>query len=222
MKRLVATGLLLCAVVFAQAQRPDPKALNDGYPFTNLALLKPPTGAKVAIYEFEDLECGGCAYAYNIVRAAAASHKVPLERHDYPWSFHVWSFDAAITARYIQDKITPQLADEFRRDVFANQARIVNKDDLLRYTRGWFQVHNRKLPFVMDASGACKVEVESDRALGNRLNIHSTPCIIVVTQTSRIPIALANISQLDRTIDVALAETTAPATAPRRAKPVHP
>jgi protein-disulfide isomerase len=221
MKSFVAAALFL-STVFAQAQRPDPKALNDGYAFTNLALLKPPAGAKVAIYEFEDLECGGCAYAYPIVRAAAASHKVSLERRDYPWSFHVWSFDAAITARYIQDKITPQLADEFRRDVFASQARIVNKDDLLRYTRAWFQAHNQKLPFVMDTNGACKVEVETDRALGNRLNIHSTPCIVVVTKTSQIPVALANISQLNHTIDVALAETSAPAPAPRRAKPIRP
>ena len=177
--------------------------MNAGYPFKDTSVLKPPAGAKVAIYQFEDLECPGCAYAAPIVHRAAAQYKIPLVRHDYPWTFHIWSFDAAVTARYLQDRVSPQIADDFRRDVFANQTRIASKDDLAHFTATWFQSHNQTLPFVMDP--ACKAEVESDRALGDRVGVRSTPCIFVVTQTSWVPVA--DINQLGHLIDNALAQT---------------
>jgi len=192
------------------AARPAParNQANAGFPFNDTSMLKPPAGAKVAIYEFEDLECPACAHAFPIVHAAAAQYKIPLLRHDYPWSFHIWSFDAAVTARYIQDKLSPQLADDFHRDVFANQPSIASKDDLASFTRAWFQSHGQTLPFVIDPSGACKTEVESDRALGDRLGVHSTPCIIVVTQNKWV--AVADPSQLYRIVNAALAENGSP------------
>jgi protein-disulfide isomerase len=189
----------------ASVETPRPPAqnqLNAGFPYQDTSMLKPPAGARVAIYEFEDLECPACAHASPIVHAAAARYKIPIERHDYPWYFHVWSFDAAVTARYIQDKLSPQLADNFRQEVFASQTIIVSKDDLARFTAKWFKSHGQTLPFVMDASGACRNEVETDRALGDRLGVHSTPCIFVVTQSRWVPVA--DINQLDSIIDGAL------------------
>jgi len=183
------------------------KDLNAGHPFLDTSVLKPPAGAKVAIYEFEDLECPACARAFPLVHAAAAHHNIPVVRRDYPWFFHVWSMDAAITARYIQDKISPQLADEFRRDVFAGQQQIASKDDLSRFTTRWFQAHGQTMPFVMDAGGNCRLEVEADRALGDRVGVRSTPCIFVVTQTKWVAVPYSNIGQLDRFIDAALAES---------------
>lgn len=188
-------------------------AFNAGYPLKDTSMLKPPAGAKVAIFEFEDLECPACAHAYPIVHAAAAEYKVPVVRRDYTWPFHTWSLDAAITARYLQDKISPQLADDFRRDVFANQFRIASKDDLLTYTRAWFKSHGQTLPFVIDASGACRNEVEADHALGDRLGVSSTPCIIVVTQTGFVPVAYSNIGQLGQIVSDALAKSGSPAAA---------
>jgi protein-disulfide isomerase len=196
----------------SQPNLPQPSArnpVNDGYPFNDTSMLKPPAGAKVAVYEFEDLECPACAHAAPIVRAAVAQYKIPVVRRDYPWPFHIWSFDAAVTARYIQDNISPALADQFRGDVFANQPGIANKDDLAAFTRRWFQSHGKTMPFVIDANGACKNEVESDRALGDRLGVHATPCIFVVTQTGWTPIA--NVAQLDDAIDAALKQTASPA-----------
>jgi protein-disulfide isomerase len=224
MNRLVATAVLLCSAAFASAQNtPAAIAGNAGQPFQNVSLLKLPAGAKVAVYEFEDMECPACAYAFPIVHAATAHYNVPLIRHDYPWPFHVWSLNAAITARFIQDQYSPQLADTFRRDLFANQQRIANKDDLARYTRSWFASHNRNLPFVLDAHGICRNEVVSDHALGDRLNVRSTPCVIVVTQKDWVVVPFANIKDLDHTIDMAVAETAAPPpTARRRTQPLHP
>jgi protein-disulfide isomerase len=197
----------------APTQAPPRDAFNAGHPLKDTSMLKPPAGAKVAIFEFEDLECPACAHAFPIVHAAAAQYKIPLVRHDYPWSFHMWSLDAAITARYLQDKVSPELADQFRGDVFANQSRIASKDDLLTYTRGWFKSHGKTLPFIIDASGACRNEVEADHALGDQLGVSSTPCIIVVTQTGFVPVTYSNIGQLGQIISDALAKTGSPAAA---------
>jgi protein-disulfide isomerase len=222
MKSLIATALLFSAAVFAPAQNTAAGiAGNAGSPFQNVSLLKLPAGARVAVYEFEDMECGACAYASPIVHAAVAHYKVPFIRHDYPWTFHEWSLDAAVAARFIQDQFSPQLADTFRHDIFANQRRIANKDDLTRFTRTWFASHDRNLPFVLDALGTCRNEVLSDRALGDRLNIHSTPCVIVMTQKSWVSVPFANINQLDHTIELAVADTAGPEPH-RRAAAVRP
>ncbi len=181
--------------------------------FRDTSMLKPPAGAKVAIYEFDDLECPACAHALPIVHAAVERYKIPLVHRDFPLTeIHVWSFDAAVTARYLQDKVSPALADDFRRDVFANQNGISSKDDLARFTSGWFQAHRVSLPFVMDA--ACQNEVKADRALGDRLGVgpHGTPCIFVVTQQGWTEVKVQDINQLYRVIDAAIAQTSASVT----------
>jgi len=200
-----AAGVAIPQQAPAQGQG-DASRANEGIPFQDTSMLKPPAGAKVAIYEFEDLECPACAQAFPVVRAAAGQYGIPLVRHDYPLTeIHLWSFDAAVTARYLEDKVSPKLADTFRGDVFANQRAIANKDDLMSFTRGWFQSHGMTMPFVMDASGACTAEVKADRALGDRLGIRSTPCIFVVTQTKWMPVV--DVRHLDEIVDKAMAAT---------------
>jgi protein-disulfide isomerase len=211
MKALLTLAVLvLCASVIAGAQTIVPATADrtTGFPFKNTSVLKPPPGAKVAIFEFEDMECPVCAADGPVVRAAIAQYKLPYVRHDFPLTeIHVWSFDAAVTARYLQDNVSPVLAEVFRRDVFTNQRVIASKDDLTGFTRRWFAAHGQNMPFVMDASGACKNEVKADRAFGDRLGIHGTPCIFVVTQKSWVQVA--DVSQLYHTIDLALAQTAA-------------
>src|SRR5271169_2924114 len=92
--------------------------------FKDTSMLRAPAGSRVAIYEFEDLECPACARAFPIVHAAVDKYKIPLVRHDFPLAMHVWSRDAAIIARYIQDKIDPKTAEDYRRAVFAAQTSI--------------------------------------------------------------------------------------------------
>jgi protein-disulfide isomerase len=170
------------------------------------SMLKPPAGAKVAIFEFDDLECPYCARALPILHAAAERYRIPLLHHDFALTeIHAWSFEAAVTARYLEDKVSQGMADEFRKDVFANQQRIASKDDLARFTRGWFEAHGKTLPFVLDASGNCRNEVLADRALGERIGVRGTPCIFVVTEQGYAQVT--DIEQLYRTIDAAIAET---------------
>jgi len=174
--------------------------------FKDTSMLKPPAGANVAVYEFDDLECPACAHALPILHAAVLHYNIPLVHHDFPLTeIHVWSFDAAVTARYLQDNISAGVADDFRRDVFAHQREISSKEDLDRFTKAWFQQNGQKMPFVIDASGACRNEVQADRALGDRLGVRRTPCIFVVTEHSWKQVE--DVSQLSQMIDAALAET---------------
>jgi hypothetical protein len=127
---------------------------------------------------------------------------------------HVWSFDAAITARYLQDKVSPKVAEDFRRDVFASQTSIASKDDLENFTRRWFQQHGQNMPFVMDPSGLFRAEVQADETLGERIGLSQTPTIFVVTQKGWTQIMDPN--YLYQTIDQALAQA-GPATAAKPA-----
>ena len=214
MDRLLLAVALLAALpsatpASAQASAPPNTANN----FRDTSMVKPPTGAKVAIYEFEDLECPACAHAFPLVHTAIERYKIPLVRHDFPLKMHIWSFDAAVTARYIQDKISPQAAEEFRRAVFANQTAIASKDDLQAFTQKYFQSHGRTMPFVMDPTGLFAEEVKSDYSLGERIGLTQTPTIFVVTTKGWTQVT--DINYLYQTIDAALASTnTVAATTP--------
>jgi protein-disulfide isomerase len=228
MKAILAAVLVLCASIFATSQAaaqtivPADADRSSGFPFKDTSMLKPPTGAKVALIEFEDMECPHCAADAPVVRAAVVKYKLPYERRDLPLTeIHAWAFDAAVTARYIQDKISPLLAETFRRDLFASQRYIGSKDDLANFTHRWFQSRGLTMPFVMDASGACRNEVRADRALADRLGAHGTPCIFVVTQQRWVQVA--DVHQLYHTIDLALAQTGGTAASPHREpQPVNP
>jgi hypothetical protein len=147
----------------------------------NLSLLKPPSNSKVAIVVFEDLGCPHCAAAHPIELQAASQTHVPLERYDLPIPSHVWTYEGAVCARYIQDRISPQLATEFRTDLFAAQMRIASKEDVLQFTQSWLQRHGKQMPFVMDPDGSLAKQVDADVDLGRRLNVSWTPTIVVVT-----------------------------------------
>lgn len=170
-------------------------------PFRDTSMLKPPSGAKVAIIEFEDLECPLCAHVSPIVRDAMSRYHIPRVHHDFIIQSHIWSRTGAIYARYLEDKVSPQVAEDFRRDVFANQQMIASQDDLERFARTWFQSHGQQMPFVIDPSGRYAAEVEADCALGSRLGILHTPTLIVVTAHQWIEVT--DPSQLYSAIDLA-------------------
>ena len=207
----VAAALLFTALL-AAAQNSAPP--GKGSNFRDTSMVKPPAGSKVAIYEFEDLECPACAHAFPIVHSAVERYKIPLVRHDFPLKMHVWSFDAAVIARYIQDKVSPVKAEEFRRDVFSSQTAIASKDDLANYTRRWFQQHGLNMPFVMDPSGLFAAEVNADYTLGERIGLTQTPTIFVVSNKGWTQIVDPN--YLYQTIDAALAEAGPAAKAPAK------
>lgn len=80
MKRIVL-ALALCATSLAGlSQTPSPELYNT-------RLMKPPVGARVAVYEFEDLECPACAHAYPTFTQPATSTRFPSSATISPGPF---------------------------------------------------------------------------------------------------------------------------------------
>jgi len=184
------------------AQRAAPAGTGD--PFKETAMLKPPAGTRVAVIEFEDLGCPACAHAFPIVHAAVAHYNIPLVRRDFPLAQHIWTFDAAVWARYLQDKVSPKTADDYRAAVFAAQTGIATKDDMIAFTRRFFQSHGLQMPFVPDATGQFTKEVTEDRSLGERLGVVHTPTIIVCNQHEWVHVT--DVSLLYQTIEQVTAQ----------------
>jgi hypothetical protein len=214
--RLATLAALTLAIpAFSHAQN---AVGGQGDPFKDTSQLKLPAGAHAAIYEYEDLECPACAHAAPIVAAAILRYKIPLLRHDFLIQGHVWSRDAAITARHLEDKVSADVGEQFRRDVFASQTSIFTKEDLQNFTRSWFQKHGQQMPFVVDPVGRFAAEVQADQTLGERLGVQHTPTIIVLAPHGWTQVV--DVSQLYSVIDNALAQT--PAAPAAKAGPKKP
>lgn len=201
----LATVVLLPLSSLARAQSAVPPGSGDT--FKDTSIVKPPAGARVAIFEFEDLECPACAHASPIVHSAVDHYKIALVRHDFPLQMHQWSRDAAINARYIQDRISPEAAEDYRRAVFASQTAISTKEDLQSFTQQYFQKHGRTVPFVIDPQGTLAKEVQADYDLGVRMGLVHTPTIFVTN--GRQWVQVTDMNQLYATIDAVLAATPA-------------
>lgn len=169
--------------------------------FTDTSMLKPPPGVKVAILEWEDLECPACAHAFPFVHQAVAHYHIPLIQYDFLIPGHIWSHQAALYARYMKDKVSPQLADDYRRQVFASQYRIATQDDLVNFTKQFMASHGKQMPFVVDPTGEFERQVEADVDLGKKLGLQFTPTIVVVTP--RHWIQVKDVSDLYSAIDQA-------------------
>jgi hypothetical protein len=140
------------------------------------------------------------------VQSALKRYGIPFIRHDFPLSQHIWSRDAAITARYLQDKVSPDLAEEYRLAVFAAQMSINSKDDLQNFTRSWFQKHGKPMPFALGPDSLFGLEVQADYRLGERMGVQHTPTIIVIAPHGWVQVV--DVSQLYTVIDQALAQTS--------------
>ena len=210
---LVAAAAVLVLAPAAQAQFNVPPA---GTQVHDPSILKPPPGARVAIVEWEDMECPDCARANPLLKEAAAKYNIPWVRHDFPLPMHSWSFTAAVNARWF-DTRSKKLGDDYRDAVFANQISITTPDVLAQFTQKFAQEHGVAFPFAVDPQGKLAAEVKADYALGQRVGIEHTPTIWVVTANSKgAPfVEVIDRSKLYQLIDQALADTkSATATAP--------
>ncbi|HMD76531.1 MAG TPA: thioredoxin domain-containing protein [Terracidiphilus sp.] len=202
---LAAAALFMATAARAYAQFGAP---SPGTQVHDPSALRPPAGARVAIVEFEDMECPDCARANPLLKEAAATYKIPWVRHDFPLPMHNWSFNAAVNARWFDIK-SKALGDEYRDQVFANQISIVSPESLSQFTQKFAQNHGIALPFAIDPLGKLAADVKADYALGQRVGIEHTPTIWVVTANSKgAPfIEVVDRSKLYQLIDQALEDT---------------
>ncbi len=180
--------------------------------FKDTLMLKPPAGDKIALIEWEDLECPACAHAFPFVHEALDHYKIPYVRYDFLIPGHLWSRTAATYARWMQDTISPAFAEDYRRQVFAAQFRIATEDDLKQFSQQYLSQHGKQLPFVVDPQQKYIHEVEAEVALGNKLGLTETPTIIVVTRHGWIQVKATD--QLYKAIDEAEAAVAHEGAAP--------
>jgi len=162
---------------------------------TDVSMLKPPKGSKVAIIVFEDLECPQCARAAPLLHEAAKKYDIPLVQHDFPLRQHPWSYEAAVDARYFDTK-SPKLGDEYRLYIFENQNSIT-KQNLRGITEKFADEHKVELPFVIDPSGQLAAKIDADRQLGDRIPLDHTPTIYIVNDSGR-GAAVTEVTDLSR------------------------
>jgi protein-disulfide isomerase len=166
--------------------------------------LHPPAGNRMALIVFEDLQCPACAAAEPALEKAEHDYKIPIVRHDFLIPSHNWSPDAHIIARYF-DVQSPQLGEEFRRYIFANQRAIYNQATLRQLADKFAQAHHTALPQFVDPMGRFRNEVEADTDLGKHLGeqgVRHTPTIYVVTDSPQLPPReVPETSKLFETID---------------------
>jgi len=195
-------ALLVCAAFFVPVQMAH-AATN----VLDASALKPPPGAKIAIVEFDDLECPACAQANPLLMSAVAQYKIPWIRHDLLIPSHNWSRYAAINARWFDQK-SPALGSAYRNEVFASQTSIFNPLMLHQFTQKFAQSHGVQLPFDMDPGGKLANEVEADNQLSRRTGVNLTPTIFIVTEDARGPhyIEVTDHNKLFQMIDAAEAE----------------
>jgi protein-disulfide isomerase len=202
----LAAALFVSLAVLPAAAQTAIGRDNQPTHFTDTSMLKPPPGVKVAVLEWEDLECPACAHAFPIVHATLHAYaekgvNIPLVRRDFQIPGHIWSHQASLYARYLQDKVSSEVATDYRRQVFASQFRIASQDDLERFTQQFFAAHGKQIPFVLDPTGQLEKEVDADKDLGVKLGLAETPTIVVVTPTRWIQVK--DVSDLTEAIDQA-------------------
>jgi protein-disulfide isomerase len=185
--------------------------------------LHPPAGSRVAIVEFDDLECPACAAANPELMQAAAKYGIPWIRHDFLIPGHPWSPTAAINARWFDEK-SKKLGDDYRNYIFANQNSIETRGELLQFTQRFASAHGVALPFAIDPQGKLSADVQADVQLGLRMGIKQTPTIFIVTANSKgapfIEVTDPQ-TQLFTTIDQALADTRSSTIAKTTHKTTH-
>ena len=220
MFRSVYPVLLILATPMAlPAQSTVPPNSPQATQFKDTSMLKPPAGAKVAVIEYEDLECPACAHAFPIVHTAVNHYHVAMEEYDFQIPGHAWSHDAAIFSHYLKATVSPELAEEFRREVFASQMRIASKDDLHNFEQSFMSQHGKQIPFVVDPTGEYDREVNASTNQGMKLGLNHTPTIVVVTPTHWTEVA--DVSDIDQAIEQAEAEAAHTSSAPAHRTVAH-
>ena len=191
-------------------------ALTLGAMAQDGSMLKPPAGSSVAIVVFEDMECPSCAQRAPLLDQAAKTYNVPLVIHDFPLRQHPWAFDAAVYAKYFEEKNGKAASDKYRLFIYQYQAQIT-KDNLRQYSERYAKENGLELPFMVDPQGKLAAGIRADADFGNNsVHIQETPTTFIVTPKGGQHVT--DYAQLYTLIDQAKRANPAPAAAAPAAK----
>ncbi len=124
--------------------------------------------------------------------SSKSPRSTPAPSSATPIRSHIWTFQGAVDARYIQKQYGQQASEFFRGDLFKAQMSIASLDDLQRFTQDWLQAHGKQAPMLIDPDGSLARQVQADLDVSHRLNVGWTPTIVVVTAGKQQVVAGAN------------------------------
>ena len=111
----------------------------------------------------------------------------------------------------LKAKVSPELAVQFRREIFASQFKIASRDDLQQFEEKFMQEHGKAMPAVVDPTGVFDREVNASTDAGRALGVDETPTIFVVTADHWIQVK--DPDQMDAAVKQAEAEAGGSASA---------
>ena len=140
------------------------------------------THAPVRVVIYQDLECPSCAQwhgAFERQLIPEFSKQVAFEFRDYPLPQHLWSFNAAVLARYFDTK-SLALGMAWRDYCFTHQDDMT-PDNLMDKAAQWAAPHGisrQELSAVFSRTDLFGL-VEADLKRGNEDHVQHTPTVLV-------------------------------------------
>jgi len=172
----------------AAAPVPDPVAGNPA--------------AAVRVIVYQDLECPDCARWHGVLLSQVIPRfgaHVAFEFRDFPLPQHLWSFNAAVIARYFDGK-NAQMGLAWRDYCFTHQDALT-PDNLIDQAARWgkpYGVTRAQLEQVF-ANPELFALVQADQQLGHRDNVQHTPTVLLHGVEAQTP------EQLEQMLQQALA-----------------
>ena len=161
---LLGVGL---AAWMPAANSPDPVAGNPQ--------------SKIRVIVYQDLECPDCAHWHGIFETQIIPRfgsRVAFEFRDYPLPQHLWSFNAAVIARYLDTK-QPRIGMAWRDFCFTHQNELT-PDNLLAKASAWAANYGISSAAIAAAFGNEELfaKVQADQQAGHKDNVQHTPTIL--------------------------------------------
>ena len=165
-----------------------------------------PSGARVTIVEYADLQCPTCAKFHEFLEKQFLPNygsKVRIVFKEFPLPMHDWSRTAAI-ANECGYQINPAAFLNFRSLIFANQNSInaLNVRDQMLSLGDQVGIDRLKLSACVD-SKASLPRIEADVHEAQRLGVSSTPTSFI---NGRIVVGAPSAADFQKLVDEALAK----------------
>lgn len=138
--------------------------------------------SSVRVIVYQDLECPDCARWHKVFTAQIIPQfgsKVAFEFRDYPLPQHLWSFNAAVLARYFDTK-SSKLGMGWRDYCFTHQDELT-PTNLMAKAAEWARPAGVTATQLENAFANAELfaQVQADQQLGHRDNVQHTPTVLL-------------------------------------------
>jgi protein-disulfide isomerase len=150
-------------------------------------------GSKVRVIVYQDLECPDCAQWHGVFIHQIIPEfgkRVAFEFRDFPLPQHLWSFNAAVLARYFDQK-SLDLGMAWRDYCFTHQ-NVLTPDNLISRAAAWAAPHGitrTQLDLAFTRSDLFAL-VQADMQRGRADHVEHTPTVLLNGAEAQTPAEL--------------------------------